>query len=141
MIFLKKLLDYLILLCIISQLACVFEYSDPVAHSVTAGNMPFLQRYAILCRQQYLKQDTTDRNIVFLLLFSPRAPWSILGYLAFHKVSFQTSGRKTSKSKFKCLFYSTSSIFVCKSQYMFLKAVFSKLVFFSHELRQKSLVT
>ncbi len=31
MIFLKKLLYYLILLCIVSQLACVFEYSDPVA--------------------------------------------------------------------------------------------------------------
>ncbi len=71
MIFLKKLLDYLILLCIISQLACVFEYSDPVAHSVTAGNMPFLQRYVILCRQQYLKQDTTDRNIVFFVVVSP----------------------------------------------------------------------
>lgn len=53
-IFLKKL-DFLLLLYVISQLACVFEYSDPVAqfsHRVYAGNVIFffLQCYVILCR-------------------------------------------------------------------------------------------
>ncbi len=133
MIFLKKLLYYLILLCIVSQLACVFEYSDPVAQfSYSRMQETF---HFIICSQQYIKQDTTDAYLCCFLM-----PWSILRFWAiwlFIMCRFRLVEGKHPNPHLS-VYFIPLSIFVCKSQYIFLKAVFSNIVF-SHELSQKSL--